>query len=240
MPSITIFDQSIPYQITRHWRKTISISLNPRGELDVKAPKLVPERAILNFIESKQDWIFKHYVAGHHARSQPRRTYVTGDTLPFFGKELKIVLNETGRVDKARIFFVDKEFHIMAPVEQAERERARQLKPQLVAWYMTRSLQYLKKRSQFFADRIEAKVAGVRLKEVTSIWGSCSADQYITYNWKLALAPRVISDYVIAHEVSHLIHKHHQRTFWECVRSFDPEYTKHVRWLKRYGNTLTL
>ena len=199
----------------------------------------MPEATIRGFIERKQDWIYKHWRQRQHT-VQPARQYVTGDVLPFFGKDLPIILTETNKVDIARLYFVENEFHIFAPPRYLASKRVKDLKPQLVAWYMANSLAPLEKRTREFAKLIGSTCRSVRLKAVTSIWGSCSPEQDITYNWKLALAPQTVSDYVIAHEVSHLVYKHHQRSFWDCVRRFSPEYKFHIRWLKRHGRTLSL
>jgi predicted metal-dependent hydrolase len=69
-------------------------------------------------------------------------------------------------------------------------------------------------------------------------WGSCSADGVLRLSWRLVLAPRWVAEYVIAHEVAHLIEMNHGRAFWAAVRGLTPRMDEARLWLKRNGNAL--
>jgi predicted metal-dependent hydrolase len=71
-------------------------------------------------------------------------------------------------------------------------------------------------------------------------WGSCSIDKNLHFNWKLIMTPLPVIDYVVSHELAHLVEMNHSRNFWEKVRKMFPLYRQYRTWLKRNGHTLTL
>jgi hypothetical protein len=87
---------------------------------------------------------------------------------------------------------------------------------------------------------MQLKYKQIRIKDISSRWGSCSGAGNLNFNWKLALAPKEVSDYVIVHELSHLRYLNHSSDFWNEVEKFFPEYKKSKKWLKEYGYLLEL
>lgn len=90
-----------------------------------------------------------------------------------------------------------------------------------------------------------SKLAGLHFHtmtiiEATSIWGSCSSQRNLHFNWRLIMAPPPVIDYVIAHELAHIVEMNHSRQFWETVRKMFPLYRQYRTWLKRYGDKLRI
>ena len=81
-------------------------------------------------------------------------------------------------------------------------------------------------------------VAGITLRDTRSRWGSCTSEGRLMFNWRLAMAPVEILDYVAAHEVAHLAHLDHSPAFWAAVRRLMPDYTERRAWLRRHGPAL--
>ena len=77
-----------------------------------------------------------------------------------------------------------------------------------------------------------------RVSGAKTRWGSCSARKNINLNWKLVLGPQQIMDYVICHELSHLVHMNHSRIFWAHVATMHPQYKESRKWLKLNGHKL--
>jgi predicted metal-dependent hydrolase len=87
-------------------------------------------------------------------------------------------------------------------------------------------------RIDYFANQHNIKFNNVRLKAQKTLWGSCSSDNNLNFNYLLMMAPISVIDYVIVHELSHTIHKNHSNNFWGLVESILPEYKKAKKWLK--------
>ena len=79
-------------------------------------------------------------------------------------------------------------------------------------------------------------VRGVRLKYTHSRWGSCSSAGNINLSTRLLMAPRIVIDYVIIHELAHLVEANHSPRFWEEVTRVMPAYKEHEQWLKENGH----
>ena len=90
-----------------------------------------------------------------------------------------------------------------------------------------------------YADQLNVSYDRLKIKDLTSRWGSCSKiNKSINLSFRLAFAPEAISRYVCAHEVSHLVHANHSSTFWQVVSELDKDYLKHRKWLRNNGAAL--
>jgi hypothetical protein len=86
----------------------------------------------------------------------------------------------------------------------------------------------------------EAMALGVRYSRITlrdqrSRWGSCSAKGELSFNWRLVLAPHDVLDYVVVHEVCHLVEHHHGPAFWKLLSRRRPAYHEPKEWLDEHG-----
>src|SRR5690606_27593252 len=82
------------------------------------------------------------------------------------------------------------------------------------------------------------KAKAVRLKDTTSRWGSCTSDGTLAFSWRIMMAPPMVIDYLVAHEVAHLKEMNHGPRFWKLCRELCPETDRCKTWLKRNGNAL--
>jgi predicted metal-dependent hydrolase len=80
----------------------------------------------------------------------------------------------------------------------------------------------------------------IEVVESKTKWGSCSSDKNLTFNYRLAMAPIEVIDYVIIHELCHLLHMNHDRSFWRRVGSIMPDYKEKQDFLARNGHSMTL
>ncbi len=85
----------------------------------------------------------------------------------------------------------------------------------------------------------KADISGVRIRDTTSIWGSCLPSGFICLNFRLLFLPQGILDYVIAHELAHMRYKSHGKRFWGLVERAVPDHKERRRWLREYGWSAT-
>ena len=123
------------------------------------------------------------------------------------------------------------------PGEQGAQREAR-IQGYLQAWYRGRALERLQDKTTRYAQRIGVSPAGVSVRSFKSRWGSCNKHGQIVFNWAIIKAPHSIVDYVVIHELCHLIHPNHSKAFWQLVGRHDPAYPAHRQWLKERGLTL--
>jgi len=105
----------------------------------------------------------------------------------------------------------------------------------LADWYQQQALQVLLERLAFWAQQMSLQPQGYKLRFYLSRWGSCNRRQEIQLNWALISCPDWIIDYVIVHELAHLVHFNHSKAFWQLVAAFYPEYRQADQWLRSHG-----
>jgi predicted metal-dependent hydrolase len=88
------------------------------------------------------------------------------------------------------------------------------------------------------AATLKVKPTGLQIKDTRSRWGSCTADGVLAFSWRVIFAPPYVLDYLVAHEVAHLIEMNHSPRFWNLVCKCAPDYVRGRNWLRNYGHTL--
>lgn len=105
-------------------------------------------------------------------------------------------------------------------------------------WLKAQARAVLAERSRALAARIGKSVTSIRLGDPRSRWGSCSSDGGLAYSWRLILAPPFVLDYVVAHEIAHLVHANHGPRFWRLTGELCGDSDAPRAWLNRNGPRL--
>lgn len=145
------------------------------------------------------------------------------NTMWFLGKEYPIQFIKSG---KECIMFCNDEFLIYA--SKHNKETINRL---MEAWYRKKAKEIFFKRVTYFMPFIGKKVNRIAIRGQHTRWGSCSSIGNLNFNWRLMLAPAEIVDYVVVHELCHLLHMNHSKEFWQCVEGILPNYKQLKDWL---------
>jgi len=112
------------------------------------------------------------------------------------------------------------------------------LEKEIKMWFMSVSREKITQRLEYQANIMNAKFSTVMFSDTKSKWGTCFADNSLQFNWRLIMAPIMVIDYVIIHELTHTIEKNHSNSFWRKVARFTPAFRQHRKWLTENGNLL--
>jgi predicted metal-dependent hydrolase len=123
-------------------------------------------------------------------------------------------------------------------VHQEEQLAQGELRKQLASWYRQQATEAIMSRVMYYSEKVGVVYHTVRIKDQKTRWGSCSAKKNLNFSWRLIMAPPEVLDYVVVHELCHLIHLNHSPAFWQLVKNQLPDYSRHKRWLKDQGATL--
>lgn len=226
-------EETIDYDIVYSNRKSVELKVLPIGKLVLKCPKGIKESDIESIIESRWDWILKGLEK--MTSDLNLRQYVSGEVFTILGKELTLVVHRQS-VSTCKIKQVKNELVIQAPkaftLEDFQNVMMTYLKAILKP--------YLEKRIKFYQHRFAQKVNNITVRNQKTRWGSCSSGRNISFNYRLALAPIAVIDYIILHEMSHLEHMNHSKSFWKKVYDVMPDYETHEKYLKQYGHLLSV
>ena len=106
--------------------------------------------------------------------------------------------------------------------------------------YRRAASEYFPKRVQYYEQLMGVHHTRIAIRDQKTRWGSCSSNGTLSFNWRLMLAPPHILDYVVVHELCHLIHMDHSAAFWKTVESVMPDYRECRQWLRVHGQELML
>jgi hypothetical protein len=225
---IQLGNQAIEYQFARRRRRTLGITVDGSG-LSVRAPLRAPLRDIESFLRDKEHWI----VAKLDEWSRVPRPVVlhgqTGETLPLFGTSLMLEVRQGGRAVRRH----DDRLVVCAP-------DPRRVAETLVGWLKTNALETLAPRAEYFAARLGLPAPSIALSNARGQWGVCMEGGTIRLNWRLVhLAPE-LGDYVVAHEVAHLLEMNHSKRFWGLVAGLYPKWREARQRLELAGASIPI
>lgn len=221
--------EELPVKIKRLRRATnLRLRVLENGQIVVTAPLRLPERYIEKFLIEHADWI-----AEKQSSAQKKQTALTRErtTIFFRGTELPFRLSVTAKKPKVII----DNGHIIATVPSEDHKVVRLI---LEKWYRQEAEKRFKERVPLLADLVGRDVVRVTIRSQRTRWGSCSSRNTISLNWRLIMAPDVVSDYVIYHELAHLTHMNHSQRFWNLVEEYDPSYKAAEKWLTDHHELL--
>ena len=180
------------FSLIRSRRKTVAIIIRRDGCVEVRAPFYISKRELERFVSSKNEWIEKH-LKEVQKRVTERQCFCiqAGDTLLLLGKEYPVKEGE-------KLFFDGIQFWI-------PQGNFACLLPQLITWYCNFAENYIKERVDFYAQRMKVVPIAVKIGKANSYWGCCSAKNSINFSWKLIMAEPDVVDYVVVHELCHIV-----------------------------------
>jgi predicted metal-dependent hydrolase len=222
---------NLDYKIVRSPnRKKLTISVERDRTVIVHAPERASDEAVNRIVESKRQWLFDklHHPQKYQSRPHPPgKEVVNGESAPYLGRDYQIEVAETrsGNVEFSRKFIVP------ASHQLKRREVLRE-------WYIERANEAILPRVQKHAKALGVDFASARIVDNRYRWGSCTVRDNVRFNWRLVKAPMFVIDYVIVHELAHLIEPNHTPRFWSIVRTNAPRMEKAKTWLKEHGQVL--
>lgn len=231
---------SFKYHIVRKKKFTgnISISISERRGVVVNAPFWVTEGLIRRFIEDKSEWIKKHLK--HIGAKKVSKQYSEGEKHLYFGKEYSLVISSSPDFGRSSINLTADTLEVYISKDTPKEKYPEKIKDALLYWYLEMGIEIITGKVNHFSKTIGVNYKKINLKKVSSIWGSCSPTNCLSFNRKLIMAPHEVVDYVVIHEVSHIVHRNHGVNFWNLVKSLDPEYKAHRKWLRINHHLLAL
>lgn len=227
--------QEINILIEYKKRKSISIKIDYDLKVRVLVPKEANQEQVMNIVESKLDLISKKLYE-IRTLSQKQKIDKTKDKqVLYMGKKYSIKINVDKNLEKNNIF-MQKDSIIV----NIQKEDDKQINSIIESYLKRECLKNIKKRILYHQSNFKSKPKSVKVVESNKFWGLCSSNRDIQFNWKLIMAPIEVIDYVIIHEMSHMAHMNHSKSFWKMVAKIMPEYKKQVEWLGINGSNMNI
>lgn len=217
----------LDYTITYSQRKKLTITVERDRSIVVMAPIGTSPERIREVVESRRLWIYEKLRHPQKYDPSPRKEFVSGETVLYLGRNYRL---EIQKGSEESIRFIGR--FIVTGISP---DRAAKL---FREWYVGKAKKKIIPRAKLHARNLGVLFNKVMVSELKYRWGSCTPHDSLNFNWKLIKAPMSVIDYVIVHELAHLMEQNHTARFWNIVQAQVPGYVKSKEWLKEHGDIL--
>lgn len=214
--------KSIEYKLSFAERKTLGIKVLPDGSVTVIAPKDTDLLDINKKVKLKANWILKQQAFFcSYKPNTPERKYVNGETHLYLGRQYKLQIIENS-INEIKLYRG-------AMIMKTKKSNPAYLEKKLNEWYKEKAIFHFKEVvdsaiEKFNKYKIEKPVLDIRLMQKR--WGSCTKSGKIILNTELIKAPKGSIEYVVIHELCHLVHHNHNREFYDLQNMLSPDWQK--------------
>lgn len=210
-------------------RRKLTITVERDRSIIVHAPENISDEKIEQVVDAKRQWIYEKigHAQKYNLPHPPGKELVSGESALYLGRHYRIEVVKTGlnEIQFAQRFLIPY-------THSSKRTEA------LREWYVSRAKEKIIPRTKHHARHLGVPVAKIKIVDNRYRWGSCTIKNNINLNWRLIKAPMYVIDYVIIHELAHLLEANHTPRFWNIVRAQTPTMDKAKAWLKENGQLL--
>ncbi len=230
MPTLLYREHEIPYILksSRH-RRTLALQVNSLQQVTVLTPERLSEPTIDRFLRGRAGWVLEklHYFA-ELARQYPTKEYVSGENFLVKGHvyRLKVIVDPT--YPRPFVELLDGRLFVRVDDKESAQVAVR-------SWYKAEAERLVKESVERLSPRLGVVPKRIWISNQRRRWASCSSVGNLRFNWRVAMLPGPVLDYVVAHELSHMKVHNHSAGFWSTVRSILPDYEKRRVWLRTNG-----
>ena len=234
--SLVVGETTIPYAIRRSpTARRKRIEVGPDGVI-VIVPKGTRSAELESYVDSKRRWLYDAFdELRERTWEGASHRLVSGARVPFRGRKFRLRVYRRGREPEVR-------FRNRFDVDVPRRFGAARV-PEITAetlqnWLLTRVTSDVHSIVRSIESRLGTAPAAVRVGEMTRRWGSCGPQGTLAVNWRLVFAPKPVLEYVVVHELCHLVKRDHSEAFWSLLRGVLPDFEPRKAWLDQHGHTL--
>lgn len=219
------------YRVIREHRKSMTIKIEENLEVVLKVPYNVPDKIIEQTYRQHEKWIEE--ALRRKRLNIEKSNWIENQTIYYFGepKQIQFIKSQDGY---KCVKLVKDTFYIFAPDLQDEVL----LKKLLQDYYKQVGKLYLTQRTKEYCKELKCTYNNITLRNQKTRWGSCSAKGNLNYNIRIMCAPKEMIDYIVLHEVMHLIHFDHSKSFWISIARMMPDYKKRQAYFEKCSDLL--
>jgi len=214
-------------------RRTIGITVERDGQLILSTPPQVPIETLEKVVNEKRLWIHSKLIEKESFNPPtPAKEYVSGEGFYYLGRSYSLKLVD-GVEGKPPLRLYQSRFEL-------QREALAQGREAFIRWYCDRLSSILDTQIAAVVDRLEASPRSVQVRDLGYRWGSCGHKGDLYFHWRVAMLPRTMIEYVVAHELVHLIEPNHNHAFWDRVEQIVSDWCDRKQWLAQNGASYDL
>lgn len=214
-------------------RKSADIRVE-EGAVSVVVPTNTPNEKIDQLLSAKRRWIKEKITLHQEMTPASSKRYVSGEAFSYLGRNYRLKV-ETGNF--APVKLLNGRLVVTVP---SGTEQPHMVRNALVRWYKRQAEQKLTEKVNRFAPLVGVEPAGIGIRTFKSRWGSCTSKRKLEFNWQILIAPNRMVDYVVIHELCHLIRHDHSPAFWKEMSRCMPGHESCRIWLRENAARLKI
>jgi predicted metal-dependent hydrolase len=228
--AITIARQQVDIPVWMEERKRLSIRVQPDQSITARAPLAYSYEEIQSKLQKRAGWIEQQldYFEPYQP-IQPERQYISGETHYYLGRQYRLKVSE-GSQESVKL--IGQFFQVATPDAQ-NHERVKGL---MQVWTRQHAITLIQRRAALYLERVQrsgAKEPVFQFRRMEKRWGSCTPKGVITFNTELVKAPIHCIDYVVLHELCHLVEEGHTPRFYRLLERLMPDWKKRKERLEK-------
>lgn len=209
-------------------RKTLSLRVISKDSIEIRSPYGINNKILIDFVMKNKGWIINEL---NKSEINPKeKLYKDGEKFLFKGRAYKLKTKKGCR----NFVCINESDKIINLIYKKD------IKPVLIKWYKEQAAIYITERLNYYQEIMKVRPEKITIKNQKTIWGSCSSKKNLNFNLKLIMMPDCIIDYVIVHEICHLVQFNHSKDFWKEVENIIPDYSQRRKYLKEEGRNFYL
>lgn len=227
-------EQDVSYRVRRSSKaKNVNIKLSVENGLEVVVPSAYPMDKVEPLLKSRESWILEK-LAVIKRRTEQKKAYSLEErkAVSFLGKPYRLVT--VYQQGNPSVQIVDDKLVVMLCQEHQDK-----IPIIIERWLRLQAKHVILQRLELAKQKLQIDYNQVFIKDQKTRWGSCSGQRNLNFNFRLVMAPLPVVDYLVAHELAHLVEMNHSKKFWDLVASICPDYKIHRQWLRDHGGELT-
>ena len=220
----TLAVESLVFEVRRSPRRTtLELTVDRAGELVIHAPETSAPKDLARWTRSKLLWV--HGKLANKAEIAPRvrqPEFVSGESFSYLGRSYRLKVVHGA---KESLRFDGRNFLLSGSARSQAADHFR-------CWYVHTGREWLCERVRLLSRKLGVKAKRVEVRDLGYRWGSCGKNDVVYFNWKLLQLPVRVTDYVIAHELAHLLEPRHGPELWRILDRSLPDWRMRCEELK--------
>lgn len=215
---ITIDQTEYEILIQSTKKQQISLNISAEGLITVLAPKKCTQEEITSFIIKNKNTIKK-------AKER---------------QDNKIILRAVKQHEEDEYYLYLGKPHKLSDLPLSKEDTTNTISIRLKQFYTKETKKILSERIAYYEPIIKVSSKSFTVTDCSKTWGTCDSNKKLTFNYRLSMAPLPVIDYVVIHELCHIYHMNHDRSFYRKVGTYDKEYKAHEAYLARLGAFMSI
>lgn len=212
---------TLPVERSRRRRKTLAIVPRRDGSLILQIPWRMSRKQVDEFILTERKWITQSILsASKRGQQNIKPNYVN-----YLGQSCPVILQTSSLLRNNGFCEMNgNQFIIHLPSHISDQDKTELAQDILKDWLMKQAEKIFSERADFYAPLLGVQYQSIKLTDPSTRWGSCDRSGNLVLSWRTIMAPMPLIDYLIVHELAHIIHFNHSARYWRCVEKVIPDY----------------